>query len=383
MTTGLYLYAASQSNADIFASSGFLAPDAFDYLEVEGRRIVVVPQFEQAHAERVSGAEVWTLEELGLSEVLASGADRHTMTCELSLRALRRAAVDAVRVPEWLPVGLADHLRASGISVEVDPELLTARRRRKGATEVDAIRRAQDVTQRSFAMIRDTLATAQVGAGGRLELDGEPLTSERMHGVVRTFWAGEGCEGDTPIIAGGAQAADPHELGRGELRAGESIICDLFPRHAQARYFADMTRTFCVGEAPQELVELHAVVEQAVRESLAACGPGIPGAELNRRVSDLFFREGYHTLLHPAEEHGREQAAGYIHGLGHGVGLEVHETPSLGIAGRDPLEVGDVVTIEPGLYRAGFGGVRIEDLVVVTEDGCENLTDFPYGLGVR
>src|SRR5579862_5142678 len=139
MTTGLYLYAASQANADIFAASRFPASDAFDYVEVDGRRIVVVPQFEQARAQSASGAEVWTLEDLGLSEVLASGADRHTMTCELSLRALRRAGVDAVRVPEWLPVGLADHLRAAGVSVEVDPELMTERRRHKGEPQLDAI----------------------------------------------------------------------------------------------------------------------------------------------------------------------------------------------------------------------------------------------------
>jgi Xaa-Pro aminopeptidase len=383
MTTALYLFAASFLNGDMYAASGFPASDPFDYLEVDGRRVVVVPQFEAGHAARTSGAEVWTLEELGLNEILAGGASRHEMTLEISLRALRRAGVDAVRVPDWLPVGVADHLRAAGVAVEVDPELLTARRRRKSPEQVDAIRRAQDVTQRSFGLLRDALRAASVQADGGLELEGEPLTSERLHACVRTFWASESCEGEVPIVAGGAQSADPHEIGQGQLRAHEPIICDLFPRHARLRFFADMTRTFCVGDPPAELVELHQAVERALRESLAAIGPGVPGAELDRRVADLFFREGYHTLLHPAAEHGREGRAGYVHGLGHGVGLDVHETPSLGMSGRDPLEVGDVVTVEPGLYRAGFGGVRLEDLVVVTEDGCENLTDFPYDLAVR
>ncbi len=197
---------------------------------------------------------------------------------------------------------------------------------------------------------------------------------------MRLQWAEEGCEGETPIVSGGAQAAEPHEHGHGPLRAGESIICDLFPRSVRNRFHADMTRTFCVGDPPPLLVELHQVVERALQESLAAIGPGVPGQEFDRRVSDLFFAEGYHTLLHPAAEHGREGRPGYIHGLGHGLGLDVHEAPHLGQAGRDPLEPGDVVTVEPGLYLPGFGGVRLEDVVVVTESGNENLTRFPYAL---
>jgi Xaa-Pro aminopeptidase len=363
-------------------ASRFLASDPFDYLELGERRIVVVSPFEAAQAARESGAEVWTVEDVGLDELLRRGVDRHTLASELALGTLRRAGVQTVRVPAWLPVGLADHLRAAGIEVQVEPELLSDRRRHKSETELASIRRAQHVTQGSFELIRDALASATQATGGGLELDGTPLTSERLHGRVRSFWASEGCEGEVPIIAGGAQAADPHELGHGQLRAGESIICDLFPRDAGGRYYADMTRTFCVGAPTAELRELHEVVERALRESLAAVGPGVIGSELNRRVSDFFFREGYHTLQHPAAEHGREGVAGYIHGLGHGIGLDVHEAPSVGIAGHDPLEVGDVVTIEPGLYRQGFGGVRLEDLVVVTEHGCQNLTDFPYDLVV-
>jgi Xaa-Pro aminopeptidase len=178
-------------------------------------------------------------------------------------------------------------------------------------------------------------------------------------------------------VAGGAQGADPHELGHGALRAGESVICDLFPFGSASRLHADLTRTFCVGEPPAELVELHAAVADVLAAAERETGPGITGAELNRRAAERLHAAGYDTTLHPAS--GREVAR-YPHGLGHGVGLEVHEPPFLSRGGFDALEPGDVVTLEPGLYRAGFGGVRLENLAVVTEDGCEVLTSYPLAL---
>jgi Xaa-Pro aminopeptidase len=343
--------------------------------------VLFVAGFERDLAERQSGgAEVVAVEELGVRELLRSGISVHELHDQLTLRALQRVGADAVVVPAWFPVGAADYLRGAGIGLRVEPNLLTERRRHKTPEQVDLMRETQAVTERSFGLIARLLSQADVSADGTLVLDGRPLTSERVHDAIRLQWAEEGCEGEVPIVAGGAQAAEPHENGRGPLRAGESIICDLFPRSVRTRYHADMTRTFCVGEPPALLQEMRDIVEQALRQSIEAIGPGALGQELDRRVSDLFFDAGYHTLLHPASEHGREGRPGYIHGLGHGLGLDVHEQPSLGQSGRDPLEVGDVVTVEPGLYLEGFGGVRLEDVVVVTEDGCENLTRFPYGL---
>jgi Xaa-Pro aminopeptidase len=377
----LLLRAASLTNADMLSAAGFLASDPFDYLELEGRRVLFVAGFERELAERQSdGAEVVSIEDLGLRDLFAEGVPRHELGNRLTENALRHVGADAAVVPPWFPLGVADHLRSVGIPVRVDPHVMPDRRRHKTPGQVEAMRVPQAVTQRSFALIARLLSGADVADDGTLVLDGAPLTSERVHAAVRMQWSEEGCEGETPIVSGGAQAAEPHEHGHGALRAGESIICDLFPRSIANRYHADMTRTFCVGEPPALLVELHQAVERALQDSLEAIGPGVPGQEFDRRVSDFFFAEGYHTLLHPAREHGREGRPGYIHGLGHGLGLDVHEQPGLGQAGRDPLEPGDVVTVEPGLYLPGFGGVRLEDVVVVTEDGNENLTRFPYAL---
>jgi Xaa-Pro aminopeptidase len=182
-------------------------------------------------------------------------------------------------------------------------------------------------------------------------------------------------------VAGGARSADPHDVGAGPLRAGEAIICDLFPRSVRTRYHGDMTRTYCVGEPPAELVELHEVVERALDAALAAIRPGVPGRDVNDVVCDIFEAGGYPTTR-SADGVDPTAIARYNHGLGHGVGLAVHEGPSLGRSGGSPLAPGDLITVEPGLYREGFGGLRIEELVVVTEDGCENLNRLDRSLSV-
>jgi Xaa-Pro aminopeptidase len=379
MTEGLLLYAASDTCADAFAASRYLAGDPFSYIEVHGRRLIAVTGFEVRQAAAASGAdEVWSFEELGLLELLQEGVPRREADAEIVLRAVRRAGLDGVVVPGWFPVATADALRAAGIALRVDDAVVSERRRRKTALEVEAIRAAQRATERSLEVARALVFGAAVRGDGELEVDGEPLTSERVQAAIRGSWVADGAEGELPIVAGGPRSADPHDAGSGPLCAGEPIILDLFPRLVRERFHADLTRTFCVGEPPAELVELHRAVLHALEVGLAAVGPGVPGAEVNRRVADALRDLGYASLLHEPE--GSERRARMSHSLGHGVGLAVHEEPSLGSSGRHPLEPGEVVTVEPGLYRHGFGGVRLEDLVVVTEDGCENLTRSPYAL---
>ena len=185
-----------------------------------------------------------------------------------------------------------------------------------------------------------------------------------------------GCAADAgTIVAGGVQATDPHEEGHGPLRSGEAIILDIFPVDKASRYYADMTRTVIKGEPNEELQKMYDAVLESQEAALGMIRAGVNGKDIHQKVSDVLHERGYKTLVHDQEE-GTPLRTGFFHGTGHGVGLEIHEAPRISLS-DDELRLGDVVTVEPGLYDPQVGGVRIEDLVVVTEDGCRNLTDFP------
>jgi Xaa-Pro aminopeptidase len=382
MAEGVLLHAESIAQPDVLVASRFLSGDPFVYIEVDGRRLIAVGDFEVGRATSESGAdEVWGYSDLGITELYARGIDRRSIQRELALRAARRAGLDAIVVPGWFPLATAEHLRGAGIDVRIDDDRFEQRRRRKDAHAIAAIREVTVLVEDSMRLIRQRLAACSIDPDGTLRDEGGVLTSERMHATVRSFWAENGLEGELPIIAGGVHAADPHDVGSGPLLARTPILCDLFPRSARSRYHGDMTRTFCVGAPPAELAELHATVERALDSALSAIRPGIVGSSVDALVCDLFEQAGHPTTRSPA---GVDPAsvARYIHGLGHGVGLAVHEDPGLGRGGHEELRAGDVLTVEPGLYREGFGGVRLEDIVVVTEQGCENLNRLDRALSV-
>jgi Xaa-Pro aminopeptidase len=223
---------------------------------------------------------------------------------------------------------------------------------------------------------RELLRSAKQNGAG-LVVDGAPLTSERIKAAIMEVFVSRGVVADEFIVAPGPQSAIGHDMGSGPIAEGQPVVIDLWPKDIETACYADMTRTFVVGDAPDEIVRYHTLCKEALDRSLDAIGPGRAGADVFRLVCDLFHEAGQPTQL--SKEAGEVLEDGFFHGLGHGVGLEVHEAPSLSRA-PDTMVAGDVVTLEPGLYRRGYGGVRLEDLVLVTEDGAENLTDYPYAL---
>jgi len=376
---GIVLIGGSMECADLFHASRFLKYDPFVYLESEGQRIIVTDPSDLARARSLSGAdEVWDQDGFfSLEEASRKGVDG--MLPAVLLGAVRRAGVTTAVVPDWFPTLFADVLRAGGVEVEVDPLVIRGRRRTKSPSEVAAIEQALRVAEQSLELVRRTLRDAVPDEDGVLHTDEQPLTSERLQNDVRAFWATHHCEGQVPIIAGGGQAADGFETGHGPLRTGTPITCDLFPRDTGSRYHADITRVFCAGEPPRELLEVHASVRRALELARSLVRPGVRGNAVYEAVCELYHAEGYRTPLHDTGD-ANECAMGAPY-LGHGLGLDVHELET----GVEPyntgeLQEGDVITLEPELYRLGWGAVRLEDVVLVTAEGSRTLTRFDYDL---
>src|SRR5262249_27468353 len=209
-------------------------------------------------------------------------------------------------------------------------------------------------------------------------LDGEALTVEFVKAAMTQAFVDHGAMSEDYIVAWGEQGARGHDTGSGQIPPNSPVVIDVFPRDRESACFADMTRTFVVGEPPGEIVEWHKLVKEAVDRTIEPIKPGVKGKELFDIACDIFEAAGQKTTR--TKQPGEILDEGFYHSLGHGVGVEGPEAPGLGQLGQKELVPGDVITIEPGLYRQGFGGVRLEDLVLVTEDGYENLTDFPYDL---
>jgi Xaa-Pro aminopeptidase len=352
-------------------------PDPFFYAERDGQRFVMVGSLEMPRLRELGGYELAAPEELGSDDLIAQGMPRDQITLELAVRACRRFGITDALVPRTFPLEMADNLRANGIKLTPDRNFFDGRRRVKNQAEIEGIQRAQRAAEAGMAAARELLRRAEPNGGG-LRVDGEQLTSELLKVAIDEAFIAHGCSADEFIVSHGPQSAIGHEMGSGQILPGEPIVIDLWPRDRESACFADMTRTFVVGEPPQELTEWQRLCREALDRALEHARPGVKGFELFKETCDLFQEHGFPTQL--SKEPGTVLEDGFFHGLGHGVGLEVHEEPGLGISGDKELLAGDVITIEPGLYRQGYGGVRLEDLVLVTDDGAENLTDFAYDL---
>jgi Xaa-Pro aminopeptidase len=341
-------------------------PDPFIYAERNGSRYAFVGSLEVPRLQELDGLQAVPLEELGADELIAQGIRWPDSAPELLLRACRRMGVEEAVVPRSFPLEQADYLREHGIRLNVDGELFDHRRRVKTEPEVAGIRRAIRSAEAAFDAVRARLRR------------GDGVTCEDLRGEAMRVFSETGtiCP-DIVIVSHGAQTGVGHEPGYGPVAPGEPVVVDLYPRDPESGCYADLTRTFCLGEPPDELVEYHRLCREGLERALAAIRPGVRGSEPHRVVCELFQEHGYRTQL--TKQAGEVLDEGFYHGLGHGIGLEVHEAPYLGRNGEE-LVAGDVLAVEPGLYRKGFGGVRLEDDVLVTADGCERLTDYPYDL---
>ena len=371
------IYADSLRSPEMRHEVPVSVPDPFLYAERNGGRHVVASSFELDRIVEVAPKlDAVPLEDFGLDELYAQGLSRDHIELELVLRAARRFEIEEAAVPATFPLEFADHLRANGVQVRADRELFVARRRVKNEMELAGIRRALRGAEAAMTAARELLRAAEP-QNGNVVLDGEPLTCERLKLVVEQTFTEHGLFADEFIVSHGPQTAVGHDMGSGPIAPGEPVCLDLFPRDRESGCYADMTRVYVVGEPSDELREYHRLCCEALDRSVGAVKPGVPGKELYRISCDVFEEHGFPTLL--SKQPGEVLKDGFYHSLGHGVGLEVHEQPTLG-RGPGDLVAGDVIAVEPGLYRNGFGGIRLEDLVLVTENGAETLTEYPYEL---
>ena len=362
----LLLVSESLRNADMYYASQFLASDPFVYLAVphgrDRKELLIVSQMEYERAKKESRVhDVRSSLDYGTNLKLD----------ELVLKLLKEEGVTAVEVPRTFYLGTAEMLRTNGIAVvPVEDLLITKQREIKTDQEVSHIKKAQRACEFALAQALAATKRSRIGKDSVLWYNREVLTAERVRAIIEHTLVDAGCstDGDLPIVSCGKRAADPHYSGHGPLLANEPIIIDIFPRLKKERYFADMTRTVLVGEPGAELTAMYDAVLAAQNVALALVRAGVVCKDVHFAVCDLFEERGYSTIRSGAK-------SGFIHSTGHGVGLNVHENPSVG-DNEYVLQKGNVITIEPGLYEPDVGGVRLEDLVLVHQNGCENLTTF-------
>ena len=369
----LLLIGSSERCANLFYATRFRAPDSFVFLWTPNEKIMLANNLEidrardQASVDRVLSYTQYE------QQVEEKGQERPNSKAVL-LELLRDLGLAKLQVPTDFPLGTADFLRGEGIELAIAAEPLFPQRKIKDAEEIKGIRRAMRAAEAGMETAIAGLRAADV-CDGVLFLDGGVLTSERLRRMVHQTLMDCDSIGEHTIIAGGDQGCDPHQVGFGPLRASETIIIDIFPRDETSGYYGDLTRTVCKGPAFKPMQHLYETVLGAQQLGLDHIHPDAEGRLIHKSIQRFFSDAGYET----GEQDGYMQ--GYIHSTGHGLGLEIHEGPRIGRHG-DVLESGHVVTMEPGLYYRGLGGVRIEDTVVVCQGGYENLCSLPKVLEV-
>ena len=365
----LFHFADSYRDSDQYYLTGFLCADPFAVIRTDTMTVMAVPDMEVRRAERETrGSRVLPLSRFLRGNQVPYGAVTNFIKSEAGAR---------VRVLPSLSLGVARAAEGEGIQVDLDEGAVRDRRRRKSAKEIKTIESVQRKTEEAMEFVRATLAGCPV-INGVLQFEGRPLTAETLRSLVEIFLLERGLETADSIVAPGRSSADPHWRGKGPIKENAPIVVDLFPRDRESRYHSDMSRTFVVGRASRAAREMHDAVREAQDVALDRLKVGVGLSDVHRAVCEVFTRRGFGI---PAR--GKPlPTRGFLHGTGHGLGLDVHESPIVSES-EDVLAPGDVITIEPGLYDRRVGGVRIEDVVAVMPDGeVRNLTRFDRELEI-
>ena len=372
-TDAILMIASSEGDADMLYAVGMFVPDAFTYIERGGRKTVVMSDLEIDRAKANAKVDEILSYSVFQARLKRRGVEQPKFA-DVVAEILREIGVRSVLVPERFPTGYADHLREQGIAVQAKEDPFWDARPIKTQYEIDCISRASRLTESAIRVAIEALRASTVKDGLLYGPEGI-VTSEYLKKLIAVHLLERECLAMHTIVASGIQGCDPHNQGSGPLRAGEPIILDVFPKSISTGYYADITRTVVKGPASDTLKRQYDAVLEAQEVVFARLKAGVDGQEIHQAVEAHFKANGFET----GEKEGRLQ--GFFHGTGHGFGLEVHEPPRISKV-PSIMRPGHVVTVEPGLYYTSVGGVRIEDNVVVTETGYDNLTQLDKQLEV-
>lgn len=361
----------SMHNADLFYATGFLAGDMFSYLRNDNGGILLVSKMEEGRAKAESWVgDIRTPSDYGIRDKLR--ADKTTAYPSVLFELISKEDISHIDVPRNFPVHIADFLRDKGISVTPVQSPFENERRVKNASEIRVIESVQRACESAMKRAVELISQSAVVDGVLYRIDEDtPLTSEYIRSAIEHVLLDYGCSADDTIVA--CKSSEPHNLGHGALKSNEPVIIDIFPRSKEGRYYSDMSRTVLKGTPSSDVEAMYRDVLDAQVAALSVIRAGVPASDVHNAVCAVFEERG-----HPMDGKNGE---GFTHSTGHGVGLDIHEAPAVG-ADEIKLRTGDVITVEPGLYYHNAGGVRLEDIVVVTEDGCRNLTIFEKRLVV-
>lgn len=356
-----YVAYDSSDDADMRYLSGFLASDPYIYVfSKDGASTLIVSSMEETRARYESACSIVTRISAGLPELLKKYPDPELAAAHM----IRNFAGPRLLIPPSMPVGFARKLTEVA-EVIIDSGTIGGIRSIKTEDEIEKIRCVQKKNEIATRAAVDAIRKSEPDDRGILMLEDAPLTSERVRDIIHFALRPFNCEDIDTIVSCGEASSMPHARGTGPLYANQPIVMDVFPRSELTGYFADMTRTVSKGVPSDEIVRMYDAVQKAKELAVSMIRPGVTGASVYSAVVEFFRENGYETA----------GSSGFTHSLGHGVGLEIHEAPSLSPSGGE-LKVGHVITLEPGLYYQGIGGVRLEDMGVVTSDGFDSFTCF-------
>jgi len=368
------LVAASEGDANMLYAAGFFVPDPFVFFQHKKTTFVVMSDLEIDRAKKQARADRVLSLSLYQRRLRKMGKASPAMIDVLDLL-FRERGIRSVVVPANFPALLADQLRAKGYSVQIKRDPFFAERETKNDAEVRMITESLRVARLGLEAGIRALKRTKIRRDGYLYLHGSRLTSETLKTIVNTTIMAQGWVPSHTIISSGNQCVDPHHEGTGPIKAHTSIIFDIFPRAQKNGYFGDLSRTVVRGRASDKLKEIYAAVQAGQQIGFDEIRDGVNGREIHQKILALFEARGFPT----GRINGRMQ--GFFHGTGHGLGLDIHEPPRIAPV-EATLRTGHVVTVEPGLYYLGVGGVRLEDVVVVTPTGNRNLTHCPQFLEI-